>query len=129
MPCDRRNFLFSLLSAAAPASAAPERPPNILYIMADDHASHAISAYGSHINRTPQIDRIAQGGMRFTNCFCTNSICTPSRAAILTGQYSHVNGVRTLFDTLDNTRPQVQKELRQAGYQTAIVGKWHLGHG
>jgi len=125
---DRREFLGSLLGAAASgyASGANQRPPNILYIMADDHASHAISAYGSHINKTPQIDRIASGGMRFTNCFCTNSICTPSRAAILTGQYSHKNGVYTLDDSLDPSRDNVAKELQQAGYQTAMIGKWHL---
>lgn len=128
MYLDRREFLGSVLGAAASgyAAAANQRPPNILYIMADDHASHAISAYGSHINKTPQIDRIASGGMRFNNCFCTNSICTPSRAAILTGQYSHKNGVYTLDDSLDPKRDNVAKELQQAGYQTAMIGKWHL---
>ncbi len=124
---DRRQFLSTALGAAASASAAtPARQPNILYIMADDHAAHAISAYGSHINHTPNIDRIAAAGMRLTNCFCTNSICTPSRAAILTGQYSHKNGVYTLNDALDGSRDNVAKELRKAGYQTAMIGKWHL---
>jgi len=94
--------------------------------MSDDHASHAISAYGSAINRTPHIDRIAQGGVRMRNCFCTNSICTPSRAAILTGQYSNRNGVYTLQDSLDPARNHVAKELKSAGYQTALIGKWHL---
>jgi len=91
-------------------------------MMADDHAAHAISAYGSRINRTPNIDRIAQSGVRMTNCFCTNSICTPSRAAILTGQYSHKNGVYTLDDRLDPARNNVAKELQRAGYQTAMIG-------
>lgn len=103
--------------------------PNILFIMSDDHAAHAISAYGSRINQTPQLDRLADGGMRFDNCFCTNSICTPSRAVILTGLYSHVNGVKTLADKIDGTQPNLAKYLQGSGYQTAIVGKWHLGHG
>jgi arylsulfatase A-like enzyme len=94
--------------------------------MSDDHAAHAISAYGSRINKTPNIDRLAIGGMKLNNCFCTNSICTPSRAAILTGQYSHKNGVYTLNDKLDGSRNNVAKELQAAGYQTAMIGKWHL---
>src|SRR5689334_23819598 len=107
----RRHFVTATLGAAALYGATPRRQPNILFIMSDDHASHAISAYGSRINRTPNIDRIAQGGVRMTNCFCTNSICTPSRAAILTGQYSHRNGVYTLQDALDPARDNVAKQL------------------
>jgi len=104
-------------------------PPNILLIMSDDHAAHAISAYGSRINKTPHIDRLAREGVRLSNCHCTNSICTPSRATILTGQYGHVTGVRE-WQPLDNRRPvQLQKLLKRAGYATAVFGKWHLGHG
>jgi len=97
--------------------------------MSDDHAAHAISAYGSAITTTPNLDRIADGGMRFDACFCTNSICAPSRAAILTGTYNHVNGVTTLDTPLDNRSTTFPALLRGAGYQTALFGKWHLGHG
>ena len=114
------------MAGAAAGYPAPRKQPNILYIMADDHASHAISAYGSRINKTPNIDRLARGGVRMDNVFCTNSICTPSRAAILTGQYSHKNGVYTLADQLDPKRNHAAKELQSAGYQTAMIGKWHL---
>jgi len=103
--------------------------PNILYIMSDDHAANAIGAYGSRLAAlapTPNLDRIAREGARLDNCFCTNAICTPSRATILTGQYSHINGVKTLDDALDRSRPTVAHALRQAGYQTAVIGKWHL---
>ena len=97
--------------------------------MSDDHAAHAVSAYGSRINRTPNIDRIADGGIRFDACFCTNSICTPSRAAVLTGTYNHVNEVTTLDTPMDNRLPTYVTALHDAGYQTAVFGKWHLGHG
>lgn len=103
--------------------------PNILFIMSDDHACQAISCYGSIINKTPNIDRIASEGIRVDNCFCTNSICSPSRAVILTGKHNHINGVRTLNDALDGRQQTFPKLLQQTGYQTAIIGKWHLGHG
>jgi arylsulfatase A-like enzyme len=100
--------------------------PNILFIFSDDHAEHAISAYGSKVNKTPNLDRLAADGVRFTNSFVTNSICTPSRATLLTGQYSHLNGV-PVFNSFDGSRDHVAKRLQAGGYHTGIVGKWHLG--
>lgn len=103
--------------------------PNIVFIMSDDHACQAISAYGSGLNHTPNIDRLAIEGMRHDRVYVTNSICTPSRAAILTGTHNHVNGVTTLRTPLNNALPNVAKTLQSEGYRTAIYGKWHLGEG
>ena len=113
---------FSVLAAAA----EPSSRPNILFIFSDDHAQHAISAYGSKVNQTPNIDRLAQGGTRFTQACVTNSICTPSRAVVLTGKYSHANGT-PVFNVFDGAQPTVAKMLQAAGYHTGVVGKWHLG--
>ncbi len=119
-------FSFSADSGNRPTGNSPIERPNIIFIMSDDHASHAISAYGSRLIKTPNIDRLANEGMKLENCFVTNSICTPSRAVILTGKYSHINGV-PVFNHIDNTQPMLSKYLQQAGYYTGVVGKWHLG--
>ncbi|CAK7203098.1 hypothetical protein SEUCBS139899_005827 [Sporothrix eucalyptigena] len=103
--------------------------PNIIFILADDHASKAISCYGAGINETPNIDRLATEGMKFNHCYVTNSICTPSRATILSGMHNHVNGVLTLDSKINKNLPNVAKSLRTGGYATAMIGKWHLGEG
>ena len=104
-------------------------PPNILFIMSDDHATNAIGAYEGRLSayaNTPHIDQLAQEGVLFENAFCTNSICVPSRATILTGMYSHLTGVKTLSDTLDPNMDHFVKKLKEEGYTAALVGKWHL---
>jgi arylsulfatase A-like enzyme len=122
----------SLIVAAAMTSCAPKKEevkdtrPNILFIMTDDHATNAISCYGSRLIETPNIDRIAGEGVRFDNCYVVNAISGPSRACILTGKFSHMNGFRDNASEFDGDQQTFPKILREHGYQTAIIGKWHL---
>jgi len=117
-------LLFSLISSSC--TQQTKSPPNILFIFTDDHCEQALSAYGSEIISTPNMDRIANEGMRFNRCYVTNSICGPSRAVIQTGMYSHMNGFLTNRDSFNGDQRTFPKLLQASGYQTAIIGKWHL---
>lgn len=99
---------------------------NIIYIMSDDHDADAISAYNKTFINTPNLDRLAKEGMRFTRAFVANSICSPARATLLTGQHSHLNGIKDNRTPFDSSRITIPKILRERGYETALIGKWHL---
>ena len=122
-----KPFTYSILALAFAYQAFPNaKPLNVLFIFSDDHAYQAISAYGSNRNKTPNIDRLAKEGMIFHRAFVTNSICAPSRAVILTGKHSHLNGQLTNGMRFDGAQQTFPKLLRKTGYQTAMIGKWHL---
>ncbi len=123
------RILLLIVGLLTPSFVLAAERPNILYIMSDDHAAHAISAYGSRLAEvapTPNIDRLAREGALFTNAFCTNSICSPSRACVLTGQYNHLNGAFDLSGKVEPGKQMLAIQMRKAGYQTAMIGKWHL---
>ncbi|NLR91115.1 sulfatase family protein [Flammeovirga agarivorans] len=127
--------LLSIIGCSSTQQKTTEhKQPNIIFIMSDDHATNAISAYGGRLaeqfpDLTPNIDRIANEGMIMQNTFCTNAICGPSRAAILTGKFSHQNGFfkNESGGDFDGSQQTFPKLLQKAGYQTAVIGKWHLG--
>lgn len=132
---ETKSILFMGISLLAQVTIAADDVqvksdrPNILFILSDDHTSQTWGIYGgvlAEYAQTDNIQRIAREGAVLDNCFCTNSISVPSRAAILTGRYSHRNGVYTLDDSLDVSIPTFAKEFQKAGYSTALVGKWHL---
>lgn len=122
-------YLFLISIFFQVSCSQSEKRPNILFIMADDHTSQAWGIYGGILKdfvKNENIERIARNGAKLKNVFCTNSICVPSRASIMSGQYSHKNGVYTLRDSLDSTRDNIARTLQSAGYRTALFGKWHL---
>ena len=123
----RKQIPLFFLSCSSLCIAAPApKAPNILFIMPDDLSPNALSCYGNQVIKTPGMDRLASEGMRFENAMTPNSYCTPARAILLTGKYSHKNGTLKLNEPFDGSQQTYPKLLQQAGYQTALFGKWHL---
>ncbi len=121
-----RDALLAVLMLLIVSGCTRPESPNIIFIFTDDHSPRAISAYGSVINQTPNIDRLAAEGMLFKHCLVTNAICAPSRATVLTGKYSHLNGQITNAERFDGSQQTFPKLLQESGYETAVIGKWHL---
>jgi arylsulfatase A-like enzyme len=121
-----RKYSIAFLLLCSAALQAADKKPNILFIFSDDHSHKTIGAYGSKLNQTPNIDRIADKGIVFDNSFCANSICQPSRACVLTGKHSHKNGLLYNGSKWDGTQKTLPRLLGDAGYKTALIGKWHM---
>ncbi len=115
------------LVAQAQTVQKKDKKLNIVFIMTDDHTTQALSAYDNRLIETPHLDRLAKEGIKFNNCFVTNAVCGPSRATILTGKYNHINGLTDNHKVFDSTQVIYPQILKKAGYQTAMIGKWHLG--